>query len=203
MPARWWSFKQGNPLELPFPVAAKTGTSQDFRDNYVIGYSTKKVVGVWAGNTDGTPMNTSSGIEGAGKTWHTVMQILHDEAPSPFTYNSARTRRKICRKPEESLPNCSEQYVEFLLPNEINSSETLSQNTNTFSISYPGNGDIFHPESPILIDVRNIENENEVEYFLDGTQTNQLIDKKLTSGKHTISAKTKNAEDKIIIFVAE
>ncbi|NJP03690.1 hypothetical protein HC823_00135 [Candidatus Gracilibacteria bacterium] len=67
--ARWSNFPQGNALELEFDAMAKTGTSQDFRDNYVVGASSQYTVGVWAGNADGTPMRASSGLSGAGPIW--------------------------------------------------------------------------------------------------------------------------------------
>src|SRR5581483_3634625 len=38
------------------PAAAKTGTTNDFRDNWTIGYTTDYVMGVWAGNDDNSPM---------------------------------------------------------------------------------------------------------------------------------------------------
>lgn len=200
--ARWWNFSQGNPLELPYQTAAKTGTSQDFRDNYVIGYSREKVVGVWAGNTDGTPMNTSSGIEGAGKTWHTIMQILHAQSPKNFTYNSNRTETPICKKPTQTYPNCAEQYIEFLLPNELNSAPTPTITQNRFSISYPGNGDIFHHDSPILIDVRNIPTNETVRYFFDNQEVEKLL-RKLPPGTHTITAQTQTQKDEIQITISE
>jgi membrane peptidoglycan carboxypeptidase len=43
-------------LNLAFPAAAKTGTTNDYRDNWTIGYNPDLVVGVWVGNADNTPM---------------------------------------------------------------------------------------------------------------------------------------------------
>lgn len=56
-------------------VAAKTGTSDDFKDNWTMGYTPDVVVGVWAGNADSSPMgNGSIGITGAGPIWHSVIE---------------------------------------------------------------------------------------------------------------------------------
>lgn len=74
--ARAPAFGRGNALELPFPVAAKTGTSKDYRDNWVVGYTPRYTVGVWAGNFDGSPMEYVSGISGAGPIFQEVMQVL-------------------------------------------------------------------------------------------------------------------------------
>ena len=67
------SFGEGNVLELPFAVAAKTGTSKGFRDNYTIGFTPDVTVGVWVGNFDGSPMEGVSGVTGAGPLFHEAM----------------------------------------------------------------------------------------------------------------------------------
>jgi membrane peptidoglycan carboxypeptidase len=56
-----------------WPAAAKTGTGQDFRDDYTIGYTMDYTMGVWAGNTDHTPMIRIDGITGAAPTWYRGM----------------------------------------------------------------------------------------------------------------------------------
>src|SRR5262249_26964270 len=53
--ARIASFGEGNVLELPFAVAAKTGTSKGFRDNWAVGFTPEVTVGAWVGNFDGSP----------------------------------------------------------------------------------------------------------------------------------------------------
>jgi len=71
--ARAYIFGQGGSLDFPFPVAAKTGTSQSYFDNWVIGYTRDITVGVWVGNFDRTPLRGSSGVTGAGPIFHAVM----------------------------------------------------------------------------------------------------------------------------------
>ncbi|MDT4944907.1 MAG: hypothetical protein QOH14_1640, partial [Pseudonocardiales bacterium] len=71
--ARAFTFGRGNNLEFPFPVAAKTGTSQAYHDNWTIGYTRDVTVGVWVGNFDRTPLHLSSGVTGAGPIFHAVM----------------------------------------------------------------------------------------------------------------------------------
>lgn len=56
-------------------VAAKTGTTDSFVDNWTIGYTSNVVVGVWAGNADNSPMdNHVVGITGAAPIWHDVIE---------------------------------------------------------------------------------------------------------------------------------
>ncbi len=76
--ARIPSFGTPNALELPFPCAVKTGTSKGYRDNWVLGYTPKYVLGVWIGNSDGSPMRQVSGITGAGPLFRDVMLLLGD-----------------------------------------------------------------------------------------------------------------------------
>jgi penicillin-binding protein 1C len=71
--ARAFVFGRGGSLELPFPVAVKTGTSQAYHDNWTIGYSRHVTVGVWVGNFDRTPLRNSSGVTGAAPIFHAVM----------------------------------------------------------------------------------------------------------------------------------
>jgi penicillin-binding protein 1C len=71
--ARAYIFGQGGSLDFPFPVAAKTGTSQSYFDNWVVGYTRDITVGVWVGNFDRTPLSGSSGVTGAGPIFHAVM----------------------------------------------------------------------------------------------------------------------------------
>lgn len=75
-PARTPSFGPNSPLNFTRPAASKTGTTNDFKDNWTVGYTPNMVVGVWVGNSDGTPMRGISGIQGAAPIWNSVMQRL-------------------------------------------------------------------------------------------------------------------------------
>lgn len=75
--ARVPAMGRSNPLALPFPVAAKTGTTNDFRDNWTMGYTPGLVVGVWTGNTDNTEMINISGLTGAAPLWSDYMQAVY------------------------------------------------------------------------------------------------------------------------------
>ncbi|MCB8943104.1 MAG: transglycosylase domain-containing protein [Ardenticatenaceae bacterium] len=68
-----------NPLDLPFPAAAKTGTTNDFRDNWTMGYTPGLVVGVWTGNTDNSEMVNISGLTGAAPLWADFMQAVYSD----------------------------------------------------------------------------------------------------------------------------
>jgi penicillin-binding protein 1C len=72
--ARQPAFGANNPLVLSRPAAAKTGTTSDYRDNWTVGYTRYLVAGVWAGNSDGHPMQSASGVTGAAPIWHDFME---------------------------------------------------------------------------------------------------------------------------------
>ena len=75
--ARTPSFGVNSALRFNFPVACKTGTSTDFRDNWAMGYTPEFTVGVWVGNFNGSPMREVSGVTGAAPIMHDVMEHLH------------------------------------------------------------------------------------------------------------------------------
>jgi membrane peptidoglycan carboxypeptidase len=75
--ARTPAFGPNSALNLPFPAAAKTGTTDDFRDNWTLGYTPNIAVGVWVGNADNTPMQNTSGLTGAAPIWNQFMQFAN------------------------------------------------------------------------------------------------------------------------------
>ncbi len=77
--SRQWAFGTNSALEISgYKVAVKTGTTNDKKDNWTIGYNPDFLVTVWVGNNDNTPMNPylTSGITGAAPIWNRVMSYL-------------------------------------------------------------------------------------------------------------------------------
>lgn len=79
--ARCAAFHCPSVLELSRPAAAKTGTTDDFRDAWTIGYTPDLVTGVWVGNSDNSPMINLPGAAGAGPIWHNFMEAAHADLP--------------------------------------------------------------------------------------------------------------------------
>jgi penicillin-binding protein 1A len=63
----------GKSAALPRPAAGKTGTTQDYRDAWFIGYTADLVAGVWLGNDDNTPMNKVTGGSLPAAAWRSFM----------------------------------------------------------------------------------------------------------------------------------
>jgi membrane peptidoglycan carboxypeptidase len=85
--ARSAVFGANSLLNIPgHQVAVKTGTTDDLRDNYAMGYTNEVAIGVWVGNNDNTPMSrVASGITGATPVWNRAMvSFLSGKSASKF-----------------------------------------------------------------------------------------------------------------------
>lgn len=71
------SFGRNSYLDFPFWFASKTGTSTNFRDNWVVGFNERFTVGVWAGNFDQSSMYNVSGVSGAGPIYHDIVKQVY------------------------------------------------------------------------------------------------------------------------------
>jgi penicillin-binding protein 1A len=68
--------------DLPgWPAAGKTGTSQDFRDAWFVGFTAQYVTGVWLGNDDGSPTHKTTGSGLPVEIWSRVMKTAHQNVP--------------------------------------------------------------------------------------------------------------------------
>jgi penicillin-binding protein 1C len=74
--ARAASFGLNSYLAFDFPVACKTGTSSDYRDNWTVGYTPEFTVAVWVGNPDGSRMQGITGVTGAAPVMHEIFEHL-------------------------------------------------------------------------------------------------------------------------------
>jgi len=76
--ARAPAFGLNSVLDIPgYRVAVKTGTSNNLRDNWTIGYTPSRLVAVWVGNNDNSPMSqVASGITGASPIWRRIIDKL-------------------------------------------------------------------------------------------------------------------------------
>ncbi len=86
-------------------VSVKTGTTNDFRDNWTIGYTPHVVVATWVGNNNNTPMGgIASGITGAAPIWHTIMANILEKNPSSPLQKPANVIAKVICSTSGLLP---------------------------------------------------------------------------------------------------
>jgi penicillin-binding protein 1C len=115
--ARSFTFGRNSALNLSFPAAAKTGTTNDIRDNWTMGYTPDLATGVWVGNADYTPMVSSSGLSGAAPVWAQFMEFavpyLTNGSPTPFNRPAGIVDKVVCRL-SGTVPSssCGNQYTE-------------------------------------------------------------------------------------------
>ncbi|KPJ72735.1 hypothetical protein AMJ52_05360 [candidate division TA06 bacterium DG_78] len=150
------AFGEDNPLNLPFPCAAKTGTSKDFRDNWCIGFTKDYVVGVWVGNFEGSPMQGVSGISGAAPLFRDIMiELYRNQYPADFEKPSPLVQVKICAQSGRLASNtCTRVIEEIFIPgtepaetcdinHENDDRECVKRAINDIEIIHPSHGDIF------------------------------------------------------------
>lgn len=104
-------------------VAAKTGTTDDKRDNWTIGYTPSVVVGTWVGNNDNSSMHPSlaSGATGAAPIWNRIMrEALKDRPDEPFVRPSGIVEVDIDAygggTPKDGYPTRKEKFVKGTEP---------------------------------------------------------------------------------------
>lgn len=127
--ARRISFSRRNFLDFPYDVAAKTGTSQSYRDSWTAGYADRFVVAVWLGNFSGRSMAAVSGLRGAARVFHQVMRLLVDQTRPAFRYPRSWRFEPVCRGTGVAArlsPSGCPTMVEIFLPDEHDGAESVA-----------------------------------------------------------------------------
>lgn len=107
-------------------VAVKTGTTDDKRDNWTVGYTKDVVVGVWVGNNDNSPMSQkiASGVTGAAPIWHRLMVFLLKKyrdgiLDKPNNVIALEIDAFLGGLPKDGYPKRSEYFIKGTEPKEI------------------------------------------------------------------------------------
>jgi len=114
--SRLAAFGVNNKLHLEDrPAAAKTGTTNDWRDAWTIGYTPQLAVGVWVGNSDNEPMDHVSGARGAAPIWHDIMEYaLKGKPVQEFVRPPGIVEAEVCAVsgllPTEHCPHTVKEY---------------------------------------------------------------------------------------------
>jgi 1A family penicillin-binding protein len=98
------------------PAAVKTGTSNDWKDSWAVGYTTDLVVGAWVGNNDNTPMAEVAGANGGGEIWRAIMEAAHAGKPvEQFERPPGIVEAEICAATGSTAGDCGEKVPEVFL----------------------------------------------------------------------------------------
>lgn len=213
--AREPAFGRGSALSIGRPAAAKTGTTTDTRDNWVVGYTPSLVVGVWVGNPDNREMTGATGLTGAGPIWHDFLrQVLAGSPVESFPQPpSDMVRVMVCVTDGlRAAPTCPSQRPEWFItgtePTE-NSRPTLSRspNENQVEIVAPFAGAVYQISAGmprdaqrIRLEIRAPSDALQVELFLNGrviadsAQTWWVLE----AGEYVLSAHVTLADGRVI-----
>jgi penicillin-binding protein 1C len=129
--ARTPAMGSNSPLYTPsIQSAVKTGTTNDVKDNWTVGYTRNVAIGVWVGNNNGDPMVRSSGLTGAAPIWNSVMSSIYADSGvlNQFTVGgqllpdkpnppAGLALREICdvRRLSDPSPSCPATINEWFL----------------------------------------------------------------------------------------
>ncbi len=116
--ARLQGFGRNSALNIGRPAAAKTGTTTDYRDNWIVGYTPNLVGGVWVGNADNTPMLDVTGVSGAAPIWNAFMrEVLIGQPELEFAQRADLLRLEVCAVSGLlATPECPRRRVEWFIP---------------------------------------------------------------------------------------
>ena len=123
--ARTQAFGANSYLNIPGKtVAVKTGTTDQKRDNWTIGYTPSVVVGVWVGNNDNSPLDPriASGVTGASPVWAAITkEVLKDQPNEPFEKSGKVSQQEVdglmSGKPHGGSPTRKEYFMGGTEPN--------------------------------------------------------------------------------------
>ena len=198
------AFGEENPLKFSFPVAAKTGTTRNFRDNWTIGYTDDYIVGVWVGNSSGAKMEGISGISGAGPIFHKIMNMLHEMTGTKLTVGQNISVGGITdisyegANRDSRLQGNSASNKLTTTTNTTSSTTTTSTpatttpTTNSFRIISPFANDIFlfDPKKPKDSQKINLQASQKAKWYINGKLIGEGISIlwPIIRGKHQIKA---------------
>ena len=169
--------------------ALKTGTSRDFQDSWVIGYTPDFLVGVWLGNADATSTDKLSGQIGAGKIWAQTMELLLHSPyndKTPFDFSHVKGFQKTA-------------YIEYgLLGDNYEYHRDILKAQDTSLIVEPHGGDVFllQTNSHIMLQAKKV-----VRWFVNGEPQgsgSSLSFVPSTPGEHTIQAIAEDQQEETI-----
>jgi len=116
---RMRAFGPGNALMLNFPVAVKTGTSTNWRDNWAVGYTQKYTVAVWSGDFENRALDQLAGASGAGPLFNRVMTRVatRQGQPKPVAFTAPQdvVETTVCATSgQRPTADCPERRRMFL-----------------------------------------------------------------------------------------
>lgn len=197
--ARTLEFGQGGILNFPVQTAVKTGTSNDYRDAWALGYNHRYVAGVWMGNFDGRPTEGLTGSTGPALILRSVFAELNRHQDTrPLFLSPKLVQKDVClRQGFDDIPRIcrKEWFVKGTEP----ITESLTQNPMEPGFIKPVNGLelAMDPRIPDHLEafefsLQGVEDSEKVTWTLDGKSLGDTRGGRylwtLQKGKHVVKA---------------
>lgn len=166
--ARSAAFGANSYLVIPGKaVSVKTGTTDNKKDNWTIGYTPNFLAAVWVGNNDNTPMNQSltSGVTGAAPIWNKVMRMLLKDQPDLWPVKPETVvGKQICNesggamtKEGDGKESCGARYEYFIKGTEPQGGGSFRQsvpiNKDTDKLASPNDTNVENRDKTIIKDM--------------------------------------------------
>ncbi len=203
--ARLPSFSRMGATEYPFPASVKTGTSQGYRDAWTVAYTSKYLVGVWAGRPDGRPMTGMTGAQ-SGMLARDILLDLHGADSDGLRDTSPAAPAglhpvTLCAATGQTDPHCDRQLTEFMPVNAaavpgLSAPVPIAK----LHITSPENNARFliNPETPAELNTLPLRvrggGDGQIVWYVDGkpfqaADRNETIRWPLAQGRHSFQAK--------------
>jgi penicillin-binding protein 1C len=206
--ARLPSFSRLGATEFPFPVAVKTGTSEGYRDAWVLEFTDRYVIGVWLGRPDDKPMDDLTGTTSAALIGQDILLNLYKtetdgQDDGSFPAPPGARPAEICAA--TGLPangQCSQQMMVYLPPNAPPPALPPLDPVVNLRITAPLNHSLYilNPDTPpglavLPLRVAPASGLGEVEWYVDGqpyqtANAGDTVDWPATPGRHVFVAGT-------------
>lgn len=204
--ARRLEFGNNSVLNLPVQTAAKTGTSTDYRDAWVMGYNHRYLVGIWMGNLDRSPTDGITGSTGPALALRSIFNELNRDTPShPLWLSPKLVQKDICIEDARDENRCY-MRTEFFKP-DTGPDRTAEDTAPKFEITRPTDGlqMAVDPRIPqdyqkLPFTLSGLQPQQRVEWILNGAPVAESGDKylwPLSRGKYRLQARVKEG-DKIV-----
>ncbi len=127
------SFGLNSILNTTVPMMVKTGTTHNFKDNWVFAYHPDVMIAVWVGNNDSSPMKGVSGVSGAGPIFHAVAEELNKRGYFKTDVENLYSRDTVHRVSTETKKSntfCRENfYIPEISQEEIEHVKKIQKNS--------------------------------------------------------------------------
>ena len=190
----------GPGLQFPVETAIKTGTSNDYRDAWAIGFDYAHTVAVWMGNLDDTPMNGVTGSVGPAMVLRSAFALLNRNQDTRGLWMSPRlVPAGICRKSGLPADGRCESMTEWFVPGTVPAAVRTARAATVYRIVEPTAGlqlarDPRIPDEleAFTMSIAAVPGLREVEWHIDGSLVSRTRSAKLTwplvPGPHEVYA---------------